>query len=89
MFFLFNLLFIFAFNILQTLLGIDPVLTSLYSLAMLVPSLALIFRRFHDSGKSAWWLLIGFVPIAGPIVLLVFACLKSEGNNRYGYNLNK
>lgn len=89
MFFLYNLIIIFALRLLQGLIGVPPVLNLVYSLLLLVPSLALTFRRLHDTGKSAWWLLICLVPYAGVIVILIFACLQSEGNNRYGYNLIK
>jgi uncharacterized membrane protein YhaH (DUF805 family) len=57
----------------------------LYGLAVLVPSLAVAFRRLHDTGKSAWWLLIGLVPIIGAIVLIVFLATPGvSGSNEYG-----
>lgn len=56
-----------------------------YSLAVLVPSIAVSFRRLHDTGRSAWWLLIVFIPLAGFIILFVFMLLESEaGDNEYG-----
>jgi uncharacterized membrane protein YhaH (DUF805 family) len=56
----------------------------IFALATLIPGLALFIRRLHDTGKSGWWLLIGFVPFGG-IVLLVFTCLDStQGSNKYG-----
>ena len=59
----------------------------LYSLALLVPSLAVSVRRLHDLGRSGWWLLIGLVPVIGIIVLTVFALQDSEpGENAYGPN---
>lgn len=58
-----------------------------YSLAVLIPSLAVSVRRLHDIGKSGWWLLIGFIPFIGPIVLLVFFILDSQAvENTYGPN---
>jgi len=54
---------------------------------LFLPSLGLTFRRLHDTGKSAWWLLIAFVPLIGSIVLLVFFCTDSQmGSNIYGPN---
>lgn len=53
----------------------NPVVTviqSIWSLAILVPGFALLFRRLHDTNRSGWWWFIVFVPIAGPIILLVF-----------------
>lgn len=66
--------------------GIGP-LQGLYSLAVLLPSLAVAVRRLHDTGRTGWWLLIGLIPLVGAIVLIVFYCLDSEaGDNRYGPN---
>jgi uncharacterized membrane protein YhaH (DUF805 family) len=89
MFFLFNFIFFVVLTILQIILGIPPVFSILYFLVQLLPSWAVTFRRLHDTGKSAWWLLINLVPYVGTLVILMFTCLKSEGNNRYGYNLYK
>ncbi len=58
-----------------------------YSLAVFVPSLAVTVRRLHDIGRSGWWLLLGFVPLVGSIVLLVFTLLDGQpGDNAYGPN---
>lgn len=60
-------------------------LGGLYNLAVLLPSLAVAARRLHDTGRSAWWLLLLFVPIIGWVVLLVFYILESQtGDNEYG-----
>jgi uncharacterized membrane protein YhaH (DUF805 family) len=65
-------------KIISTIMG-------LYSLAILVPSLAITVRRLHDTNKSGWFILISLVPFVGSIILLVFLCLDSvnEGN-QYG-----
>jgi uncharacterized membrane protein YhaH (DUF805 family) len=63
------------------------VLSAGFALAMLIPSLAVAVRRLHDIGRTGWWVLIGLVPLIGPIVLLVFAVLDSQpGDNEYGPN---
>jgi uncharacterized membrane protein YhaH (DUF805 family) len=63
------------------------ILSSLYSLAVLVPHLAVTVRRLHDTGRSGWWWLIGLVPIIGAVVLLIFAAQDSQpGSNEYGAN---
>jgi uncharacterized membrane protein YhaH (DUF805 family) len=60
-------------------------LSGIYSLAVLIPSIAVAFRRLHDTGRSAWWLLIGLIPLIGWIVLIVFLVQDSqEGENEYG-----
>ncbi|MCB0649383.1 MAG: DUF805 domain-containing protein [Saprospiraceae bacterium] len=57
------------------------------ALALLVPSLAALVRRLHDTGRSGWWYFIGFVPIVGAIALLVFLVQDSQpGTNQWGPN---
>ena|ERR1035437_9995404 len=59
----------------------------LYSLAMIVPYLAVHVRRLHDTGKSGFFLLIAFIPVIGAIVLLVFMFTDSQfGPNKWGEN---
>ena len=63
------------------------ILSGLYSLAMIIPSLAVSVRRLHDTNRSGWWLLICLVPLIGLIILLVFMLLDSTpGENQYGPN---
>jgi uncharacterized membrane protein YhaH (DUF805 family) len=69
--------------------GVFGMLVSLvylvFILGSLVPSLAVAFRRLHDTNRSAWWLLIGLLPFIGAIVLIVFYCLPgTPGENRFG-----
>jgi uncharacterized membrane protein YhaH (DUF805 family) len=57
----------------------------IWILITIVPALGVLVRRLHDTNKSGWWALIGLVPIAGAIVLLVFTVADSiEGENAYG-----
>jgi uncharacterized membrane protein YhaH (DUF805 family) len=61
------------------------VLGTIYSLAVLLPTLAVSVRRLHDTDRSGWWLLIGLIPLIGAIVLLVFFVIPgNQGPNRYG-----
>jgi len=61
------------------------VLIVIFSLFVLIPSLAVSVRRLHDTGRSGWWLLIGLIPIIGALVLLIFFVLDSQaGTNEYG-----
>ena len=65
--------------------GLAALLQVLFSLAMLLPNIAVGARRLHDRDQSGWWLLIAFVPVVGAILLLVWFCLPgTRGNNRYG-----
>ena len=57
----------------------------LVSLALFLPGLAVAIRRLHDTDRSGWWILIGFVPIAGFIVLIIFFTqVSNPGANKYG-----
>jgi uncharacterized membrane protein YhaH (DUF805 family) len=77
MFFLFNMIITFAVGFVGGMLKMT-FLGSLYTLAVLVPSIAVGVRRMHDTDHSGWWLLL-------PIVNLVFACTDgTPGPNEYG-----
>ena len=103
MFVLFNFIFSLVASLLDLvifftgLLGFGPLfvtgfvgfglVSTVYSLAVLVPSLAVSVRRLHDIGRSGWYLLIVLIPFAGPIWFLVLTCLDSQaGDNKYGPN---
>ena len=63
------------------------ILEDLYSLAVLIPSLAVSVRRLHDIGKSGWNLLLVLIPFIGAIILLVWMCEDSQhGTNKWGKN---
>jgi uncharacterized membrane protein YhaH (DUF805 family) len=60
-------------------------LSTIWSLATLLPSIAVGARRLHDIDRSGWWLLIGFIPVIGLIVLIVFFASRGHtGANRFG-----
>ena len=65
--------------------GNTTVLSSIWSLATFLPSLAVGIRRLHDTDRSGWWWLISFIPLIGIIVLIVFWCSAGiPGSNRFG-----
>lgn len=65
--------------------SIPAILIALVSLALILPGLGVSVRRMHDIGRSGWSVLWALLPIAGPIILLLFACKDSErGSNQYG-----
>lgn len=81
-FILFNLI---VAAILSLLDGGSNILSGIYNLAVLLPSLAVGARRLHDIGRSGWWLLIGLIPVIGLIVLIYFYVQPGErGPNPYG-----
>jgi len=57
----------------------------LFSLALLVPGLAVGARRLHDTGRSGWFLLLGLIPLVGGLVLIVLMVAESQPDaNRWG-----
>jgi uncharacterized membrane protein YhaH (DUF805 family) len=90
-FVLFNIIVGIVLGVIDRLLGTYSsasnvgLLSGIYSLAVLMPSLAVTVRRFHDLDYTGWWILIGLVPFIGVIVLLVFAVFEgTPGTNRFG-----
>jgi uncharacterized membrane protein YhaH (DUF805 family) len=57
MFFLFNVIASFLVGLVTGLMHLAPIGT-LYSLAVLLPSIGIAVRRMHDIGKSGWWVLV-------------------------------
>lgn len=68
-----NVAVVLVLSLLANLLHLN-ILTSLYSLAVLVPGLAIMVRRLRDAGKHWGWLFISLVPLVGAIVLIVLLC---------------
>ena len=67
--------------------GIIGFLLMIYSIALIIPGLALVVRRLHDIGKSGWYMLLSLIPIIGGIIMLVFMVTDSQpGANQYGEN---
>jgi len=87
MFFLVNLIIGLVLAIIEGMLGSPGILGLLYSLAVLIPAIAVGVRRLHDTNRSGWWLLIGLIPVIGAIVLIIFFVQDSQpGDNEYGPN---
>ncbi len=56
-----------------------------FSLAAVIPSLAVSIRRLHDINLSSWWFLVTLIPILAPIALFVFTLIPgTPGENRFG-----
>jgi len=62
---------------------ISQSLSGLFTLATIVPSIAVATRRLHDTDRTGWFQLLGFIPIIGWIVLLVFYVQEGKQPNRY------
>lgn len=59
-------------------------LSAVFSLATLVPAIAVAARRLHDTDKSGWMQLIGLIPIVGWILVIVWLCQVGKEPNRFG-----
>jgi uncharacterized membrane protein YhaH (DUF805 family) len=60
------------------------VLYIVVGIPMLLAGISVAVRRLHDSDRTGWWWWIGFVPVVGGIILLVFYVLRgTPGPNRY------
>jgi uncharacterized membrane protein YhaH (DUF805 family) len=81
---LFNALVVVAALVADAALRTGGVFYALTLLGIVLPNLAITVRRLHDTGHSGWWLLVGVVPLVGPIVLLVITLRGSEGPNQWG-----
>jgi len=89
MFFLFVLLVTIGLSIIEGIFGLRigeaGILSGLFSLAILIPAIAVGIRRLHDIDRSGWWLLIGLIPFVGAIVMIVFMATRgTTGDNRFG-----
>jgi uncharacterized membrane protein YhaH (DUF805 family) len=89
-FVLFNFLISLGLGLIDGFLGLTlegsgfGILGGIYTLAVLIPGIAVGVRRLHDTGRSGWWLLISFIPLIGALVLIYFLVGGSQpGKNQY------
>ncbi len=86
-FVLFNVIISLVAGAIDAMIGEANIISTIYMLAVLIPSLAVTVRRLHDTDRSGWWTLISLVPLVGFIVLIVFCAQDSDaGTNRFGPN---
>ena len=85
-FFLFVNVSLVALNFVAALLtDVLIVFFVVFGLTLLFPAIAVTARRLHDTNRTGWWMLVGFIPIIGWIALLVLVALPgASGPNRYG-----
>jgi len=87
MFVLINLVISLALGFIEGMVGSPGIVGMLYSLAVLIPGIAVSVRRLHDTGRTGWWLLLSFIPLIGAIVLIVFMAQDGNSNdNGFGAN---
>lgn len=92
MYVLFYMIFVLGAGALGFMIGGENsiLFLALYAgaaLIHLIPTLAVAVRRLHDTGRSGWFYLIGFIPLIGAIMLLIWFCSDSQpGPNKWGPN---
>ena len=92
-FILFNTLISIVLIVIEGVIGMSSaeagtgLLVSIYTLAVLIPSIAVLVRRLHDTGRSGWWFFISLIPFIGAFILLFFLVQDSKaGENQFGPN---
>lgn len=85
MFVLYNVIAAVIVGIIGGIVGLNAILSGLYSLALLIPSLAISVRRLQDIDKEWYWILISLIPLVGSIWLIVLYCQPgTPSDNRFG-----
>jgi uncharacterized membrane protein YhaH (DUF805 family) len=92
MFALFSTIISIILGIIDRIIGTDfgsnsssGWLSTIYSLAVLLPTIGVGIRRMHDTNRSGWWILISLVPCIGWIWYIVLAAQEgTAGDNNYG-----
>jgi uncharacterized membrane protein YhaH (DUF805 family) len=74
---------LFTFVATGVLQGISYNWSWAFSVATLLPTVAVTARRLHDTDRSGWLVLLWFVPLMGWIILIIF-CAEQGKPNRYG-----
>jgi uncharacterized membrane protein YhaH (DUF805 family) len=84
-FVLFQIIITLVIGIIDLLLKDAYMLLSLvYYLVTLIPTIAVSVRRLHDVGRSGWWLLLNIIPFCGIILLIFFLSDSQPHTNAYG-----
>jgi uncharacterized membrane protein YhaH (DUF805 family) len=74
---------LFTFVTATVLRAVNYELSGLFSLATLLPGIAVGARRLHDTDRSGWLQLLALIPVIGWIVLIIW-CAEAGKPNRYG-----
>jgi uncharacterized membrane protein YhaH (DUF805 family) len=92
MFQLFAFIFVILLIIIDGITGsLDPIsgfglFSGIFTLALIIPTIAVSVRRLHDTGRSGWWYFAILIPLLG-LIVLIFWCFDSDSEeNKYGEN---
>lgn len=85
--FWYSFLFVAVINILLSLIPgkVGMIISIIWMLAILLPTLAVSARRLHDINKTGWAILIGLIPLVGEIILIIWWAKEGDkAENQYG-----
>ncbi len=74
---------LFAILATAALSVVSEKLSGLFSIATLVPYIAVTARRLHDTDRSGWWQLLGLIPLIGWIILIVWCAQEGKSSTRF------
>jgi uncharacterized membrane protein YhaH (DUF805 family) len=75
--------FLFTFLVSTGTGLINETLSALFSLGVMLPSLAVGVRRLHDTDRSGWFLLLWVIPLIGWLILIIWAIQEGREPNRF------
>lgn len=85
MFALYNVVISIVLYVIGHKLGGGDKPLGVYGLLILLPAFSLSVRRMHDINRSGWYILLGLIPIVGPLTLLYFKCRAGDiDENNFG-----
>ncbi len=73
-------------TLIEWMIGLPGVVSSLYSLGLLLPSIGVGIRRLHDIDRTGWWMLLGLTCIGTIVLIIFFVQDGTPGENKYGPN---
>ena len=90
MFAIYSILIAIAISLVVFILPFLGFLSTLYILAILVPSVGLGVRRLHDINLSGWWFLLALIPYLGFVAMVfLFAIPSDNKSNDFGAKVKK
>ena len=61
-------------------------LSTIFGFGVLIPGIAVLVRRLHDTDRSAWWILLGLIPLVNLALLAFMFFDGTQGTNQFGEN---
>lgn len=89
MFNLINIIISWSLSLLDLAIGttIFTLFSTIYTVLVIIPNIAVSIRRLHDTGRSGWFYLLILIPIIGWIWLIILFCMEGESKtNKWGKN---